>query len=290
MKLSNIYVNGHEQIGIQTTNGVLVCEESLLGSDFPTSVDDLLRLPKAMTRLKQWVEQQNVMNQVMPEEAVRFRPCVERPGKIICIGLNYRKHAVETNALIPTQPVVFSKFSDTVAAHKENIPLPMGSNQVDYEAELVMVIGRHADHVLEQDALDYVFGYCNANDLSARDLQFRTSQWLLGKTCPKFSPIGPLLVTTDEISNPNNLGIRTYRNGELVQNSNTSDMIFSCKELIQYVSQYIPLNPGDMILTGTPEGVILGLPESERRWLQPGDEVAVEIDGLGKLSNRMVER
>lgn len=290
MKLANIRVQGQDRIGVQVNGGFVVCDESWLGSGFPTELGTLLMQPKAYAQLAGRVQAGDMPDAVTAVDDVTYRPAVENPGKIVCIGLNYRKHAIETNSPIPTKPVVFSKFSDTAAACGEEIGLPSGSRQVDYEAELAVVIGRTADGVSEDEALEYVFGYCNANDLSARDLQMRTSQWLLGKTCPQFAPLGPLLVTADEVADPNNLSIRTYRNSELVQNSNTSDMIFTCKELISYLSQYMVLNPGDVILTGTPEGVVLGFPEAERRWLEAGEEVVVEVEGLGQLRNRFVGR
>ncbi len=290
MKLANLKVQGNDRIGVQVDGGFVVCDESWLSSDFPTGLGSLLQQPEVFAELQKRVRAGEVPARVVSVDDVTYRPALEQPGKVICIGLNYRKHAIETNSPIPTNPVVFSKFSDTVAAYGEEICLPKGSNQVDYEAELAIVIGKTAEDVSEDEALDYVFGYCNANDLSARDLQMRTSQWLLGKTCPQFSPLGPLVATADEVLNPNDLNIRTYRNGDLVQNSNTSDMIFSCKELISYLSRYMVLQPGDVILTGTPEGVILGFPKDEQHWLEAGEEVVVEIEGLGKLKNRMVSR
>ena len=182
--------------------------------------------------------------------------------------------------------MLFSKFNNTIAACGEPIPLPAGTEQADYEVELAVVIGRRARYVSEADALDTVFGYCVANDLSARDLQTPTSQWLLGKTPDKFLPIGPYLVTADEVPDPQNLQLRCWVNGDLRQNSNTADMIFTIAQIISYISQYFTLETGDLISTGTPEGVILGM--AEKNWLKPGDEVSLEIEGLGKLSNVMV--
>ena len=186
--------------------------------------------------------------------------------------------------------MVFSKFSDTVAAHGEAIRLPRVTEQLDYEVELAMVMGQETFEVSESEALERVFGYCNANDLSARDLQTRTSQWLLGKACPQFSPLGPLVKTKDEVPDPNALDLTTRRNGHIVQDSNTSDMIFSCREIVAYLSRYMVLRPGDVILTGTPEGVILGKPEAMRDWLHDGDKLVVEVEGLGQLENMIVRR
>jgi 2-keto-4-pentenoate hydratase/2-oxohepta-3-ene-1,7-dioic acid hydratase in catechol pathway len=222
---------------------------------------------------------------LLDEDDVEPGPCVPNPGKIICIGLNYRRHAAESGMQPPKTPVLFSKFNNTIAAPGEAVPLPSGVVEYDYEAELVAVIGRQGKNIPEAQALDYVFGYCNGNDISARDLQMLTGQWLLGKTLDKFLPIGPYLVTADEIADPQNLGIRCWLNGELRQNSNTGDMIFSVQEIISYVSRYMTLEPGDIISTGTPEGVILGM--EEKNWMKPGDEVTVELDGLGVLTNIM---
>jgi 2-keto-4-pentenoate hydratase/2-oxohepta-3-ene-1,7-dioic acid hydratase in catechol pathway len=223
---------------------------------------------------------------LLGEESLTLGPSVPNPGKIVCVGLNYRKHAEETGAAIPTTPVLFSKFLNTVAAPDEDVPLTDAATQYDYEVELAVIMGETAKSVSTADALNAVFGYSTANDLSARDLQTRTSQWLLGKTMDKFMPIGPYLVTADEVGDPQKLAIRTWLNGELRQNSNTDDMIFPVAEIVSYISRHFTLEPGDVIITGTPEGVILGM--AEKRWMVPGDVVEVEVDGLGKLRNRMV--
>lgn len=229
-------------------------------------------------------------SQFLHEEALDLAACVPNPGKIICVGLNYRKHAEESNMPIPEYPILFNKFNNSLCGHGDTVPLPETSKQVDYEAELVIVIGKTAKAVTKEEALNYVFGYCAGNDLSARDLQFRTNQWLLGKTCDRFSPLGPYLVTADEVGNPNDLSIRAYLNGELRQDSNTEDMIFHCDEIVSYVSQHMTLEPGDVILTGTPSGVIMGFPKEEQVWLADGDEVTVEIEKVGRLTNRMVKQ
>jgi 2-keto-4-pentenoate hydratase/2-oxohepta-3-ene-1,7-dioic acid hydratase in catechol pathway len=177
---------------------------------------------------------------------------------------------------------LFSKFNNTLAAARQPVKLPEVATQYDYEVELGVVIGKRAAMVTEETALDYVLGYCTANDLSARDLQMRTSQWLLGKSLDGFCPVGPYLVTRDEVADPQKLELHTWVNGQERQNSNTADMIFSVAEVISYTSRYMTLDPGDLIITGTPEGVILGMPQP-RTWLKAGDEVAVEVQGLGRL-------
>jgi len=223
---------------------------------------------------------------LLQEGDIEFGPCLPAPGKIICIGLNYRKHAKEAGMEIPNEPILFSKLSNTVAASGEPIPLLRSAEQYDYEAELGVIIGERAKGVPETEALDYVFGYCNANDLSARDLQFRSSQWLLGKTLDKFLPLGPYIVTADDVRDPQSLDIRCWVNGDLRQESNTADMIFTVAQLISYISQYVTLEAGDLLLTGTPSGVVAGRPQKD--WLKTGDEVEVEIEGLGRLFNRLV--
>ncbi len=223
---------------------------------------------------------------LLEEAALTFGPCVPQPGKIICIGLNYRQHAKESNNEIPPVPVLFSKFQNAVAAPGEAVPFPPTAKKYDYEAELAVVIGRRARFVLEEQALDYVLGYCNANDISARELQSWTSQWLLGKSLDKFLPLGPYLLTADEARDPQHWPVRCWLNGELRQDSNTSDMIFSVAHLIHFISQYMTLEPGDLISTGTPQGVILGMPRP-RAWMKAGDTTTIEVGPLGKLTNEM---
>lgn len=224
----------------------------------------------------------------LAEADLELEPCLPTIGKLICVGLNYRRHAMETGAQIPEVPILFSKFANALAAHRQEIAIPPETTQADYEVELGVVMGRRAVRVSEDQALDYVAGYCVANDLSARDLQMRTSQWMLGKTLDHFLPLGPYLVTADEVRDPQNLGLRTFVNGQKRQDSNTSDMVFSVAEIISYTSRYMTLEPWDLIITGTPEGVILGMPEP-RPWLKPGDELALEVDSVGRLENRLTE-
>ena len=213
-------------------------------------------------------------------------PAVPNPGKIVCVGLNYRKHAEESGMAIPAYPVLFSKFGNAIAAANEDVPLTDVGSEYDYEVELGVVVGRTARNVAEADALSHVFGYTTANDISCRDLQMRSGQWLIGKTQDKFLPIGPYVVTADEAGDPQAHQLRTWHNGVLRQDSNSADQIFSVAQVIAYASRIFPLEPGDVIVTGTPAGVIMGLPE--KRWLKPGDEVTVEVEGLGKLTNRFV--
>jgi 2-keto-4-pentenoate hydratase/2-oxohepta-3-ene-1,7-dioic acid hydratase in catechol pathway len=187
---------------------------------------------------------------------------------------------------VPETPVLFSKFLNTIAAYGDSVSLPPVATQYDYEVELGVVIGKPARNVSEDDALDYVLGYVTSNDISVRDLQSRTSQWLLGKTLDNFLPVGPYLVTADEAGDPQLLDIKTWVNGDIRQNSNTGDMIFTVAQIVSYISRYFTLEPGDLIVTGTPEGVAMG--REDKPWLKPGDEVVVEVGKLGALKNVMV--
>jgi 2-keto-4-pentenoate hydratase/2-oxohepta-3-ene-1,7-dioic acid hydratase in catechol pathway len=205
-------------------------------------------------------------------------------GDILCIGLNYRKHAAESNMAIPERPILFLKARTSVIGPDDDIICPAISDEVDYEAELAVIIGKPAKNVSEADALDYVYGYTVANDVSARDWQLRLDrQWARGKSFDTFCPLGPVIVTADEIADPNALGISMDVSGQQMQNSNTADMIFSVAQIIAYLSQGITLQPGTVILTGTPEGV--GQGQTPPRWLKPGDTCAVTIENIGTLRN-----
>lgn len=292
MRLLTYQADGGLALGVLTDEGVLdvAAAASALGAgNLPSSAEAFFKAGNAaLPQLRSLVEQARGRMELYRSEAgLRLGPCVAAPCKILCVGLNYRRHAVETGAAIPQSPVLFSKFLNSLAAHGEHVPLPDVTQQADYEVELGVVIGRHARDVSVEDALSYVFGYCTMDDISARDLQMRTSQWLLGKTLDKFQPIGPYTVTADEVPDPQSLRLRTWVNGDLRQDSTTGDMIFSVAEIISYASRHFALEPGDVISTGTPEGVIQGMPEP-RPWLKKGDLVAVEVEGLGRLENRLV--
>jgi 2-keto-4-pentenoate hydratase/2-oxohepta-3-ene-1,7-dioic acid hydratase in catechol pathway len=213
------------------------------------------------------------------------------PTSIICIGLNYRKHAEETGAKFPEYPVVFFKGINTLQHPGEPIQIPthLKSDEVDYECELAVVIGRACKNVSRADALNYVLGYTCCNDVSARDWQLKRggSQWSRGKTFDTFSPLGPVLVTRDEIPNPNALKIRTVLNGQVMQDWNTNDMIFDVPALIEFLSGSTTLLPGTVILTGTPHGV--GMAQKPPRWLKPGDTVSIEIEKIGVLTNSVID-
>jgi 2,4-didehydro-3-deoxy-L-rhamnonate hydrolase len=215
---------------------------------------------------------------------VRLHAPISRPEKIVAIGLNYEDHAAETGAEIPEKPVVFTKYPNTIVGPGEPIRIPPIAEQIDYEAELAVVIGRTARNVPESEALEYVFGYANANDVSARDLQFSEGgQWTRSKSLDTFMPLGPFIVTRDEVPDPQSLSIRAILNGEVVQDGTTSKMIFSVAELVAFLSTGMTLVPGDVIITGTPPGV--GMARDPQLWMKPGDEVSIEIEGLGTLTN-----
>ena len=224
---------------------------------------------------------------LMPRETRLLSP-VQEPAKILCIGLNYRDHALETGADIPTEPVVFNKLAGTLCGPDDEIPLPKVSQQVDYEAELVIVIGRTAWQVTEQEADQFIFGYMCGHDVSARDWQKGRpgGQWLLGKSFPNFAPTGPVLVPRQFIDDPCDLRVSMRINGEVYQDSSTQQLIFNPWQLIAYISQCCELHPGDILFTGTPPGV--GAARKPPRFLRPGDECEVAIDGLGVLRNRVV--
>jgi 2-keto-4-pentenoate hydratase/2-oxohepta-3-ene-1,7-dioic acid hydratase in catechol pathway len=224
-----------------------------------------------------------------PAGSVRLLPPIPDPPKIVCIGLNYRDHAEETGATIPRDPVLFSKFTTALVGHEADIVLPPVSKEVDYEAELVLVVGRTGRNIPRDNARAWLAGYTVGHDVSARDWQLKKDgkQWLAGKTFDTFAPCGPVLVTADEVADPHSLGIRLRLNGKAMQDSNTRQMIFKAEDLLAYISQVVTLQPGDLIYTGTPSGV--GIARKPPVWLEGGDVVEVEIDGLGLLRNRVVQ-
>ncbi len=218
---------------------------------------------------------------------VRLLAPVPRPPKITCVGLNYRDHAIEGGNPIPDHPVLFSKYPISVIGPGDTIRLPKASTKVDYEGEFTIVIGKRARHVAKEDALDVIAGYTVMNDVSARDWQKRTSQWMVGKAFDTFAPMGPALVTKDEVADPHALSIRTWVNGELRQDSNTRELIFGVGDLIAEISQIWTLEPGDVILTGTPSGV--GAYWDPPKLLKAGDEVKIEVEGVGVLENPVAD-
>jgi acylpyruvate hydrolase len=223
---------------------------------------------------------------LLPLASVTLKAPILRPGKIMCLGYNYQDHAAELKAELPKYPIIFAKYGNCVIGPGEAIVLPKVSSSPDYEAELAVVIGRRAKNVAAADALGYVGGYTCCNDVSARDWQFRTSQWTIGKTFDTFAPMGPVLVTADEIADPQTLDIKLSIGGEVLQSSNTRYLIFTVADIIAYLSSVMTLEPGDVISTGTPSGV--GDGRTPKRWLKPGEVVRIEIAGIGVLENPIV--
>lgn len=224
---------------------------------------------------------------VVKRDDVKIEAPVPRPSKIICIGLNYLDHVTESGAEIPKAPLIFSKFNTCVAASEDSIVLPVGGVQVDFEAELAVIIGRRAKNIELKNAMDHVFGYTNFNDVSARDMQFADGQWQRGKSCDTFAPFGEFVATKDEIADPHSLKIQFRLNGDTMQDSSTNQLIFKIPELIEYLSRSITLEPGDVIATGTPPGV--GFARKPPIFLKDGDVCEVEIAGLGILINGVVK-
>ena len=219
-------------------------------------------------------------------DEVRLHAPIANPPRVFAIGLNYRDHAIESKMALPKVPVVFFKMTTAIVGPGENIVLPGNSTQPDYEAELAFVIGKGGYRIPASAWREHVYGYTIVNDVSARDVQLSTSQWSLGKSFPSFCPMGPAIVTVDEIADPHELAISLSINGEVLQNSNTRELIFKIPDLIEYISSITPLLPGDVVSTGTPSGV--GMGRTPQRWLKPGDVVTVSVEGLGALTNPVV--
>jgi 2-keto-4-pentenoate hydratase/2-oxohepta-3-ene-1,7-dioic acid hydratase in catechol pathway len=217
---------------------------------------------------------------------VKILAPVPRPPKIVCVGMNYRDHAAESRSEVPSVPTIFSKFPNIVIGPGEPIVLPKASRKPDYEAEFAFVIGKGGRHIPAESALEHVLGYTIINDVTARDFQTATSQWLMGKTFDTFCPMGPWIVTADEIADPHALDISTEIGGEVLQKSNTRELVFGVPRLIEYVSTAVTLEPGDVFATGTPAGV--GFARKPPRWLKAGEEVVVKIAGIGELRNPVV--
>lgn len=291
LALCTLKRGGEWGLGVRTQRGILDVEaaaDHFDVDDAPETIDELIReggAEKLREVMEAALEAKHPRPFFLKDDDVIFGPAVTNPEKILMVGLNYRRHAAEIKMALPTSPVLFNKFNNALLGHNRTLHLPTRvASQFDYEVELVIVIGRTARDVSESDALSYVAGYCTGNDFSARDLQRRTSQIMLGKIGDGFAPLGPWLVTADQVPDPNALDLWCDVNGERRQSSNTRDMVFSCAQLISYASGLMTLKPGDLIYTGTPEGVILGKPESQQVWLKAGDKVTCGIEKLGELT------
>ena len=270
---------GHQHAGVVLEDRVV----SLRDSGFHDLLSVIQGGAGAIARVRKFL---STARSGVPVNSVKLCAPIPDPPKILCMGLNYRDHAAEAHLEIPKYPVIFAKYSNTVIGSGDNIELPKNSRKPDFEAEFAFVIGSRARHVDGADWRDYVFGYMNSNDVSARDYQMSVSQWTMGKNFDTFAPMGPWLVTADEIHDPHALDITLTLNGETMQSSNTRELIFKIPETIAFLSSVMTLEPGDVVMTGTPAGV--GFSRKPPRWLAPGDELVVRIDGLGELRNTCV--
>ena len=277
-----------DHLGIRTPRGIVDvarAADALGITSAPVTTDDVIAGRGNVAALRGIVANAPA-SAIRAESAVAYAPVVTAPAKIVCVGLNYRAHLAETGEKAPPYPDLFNKYNSALNRHNGTIAISnVPGKEFDYESELVMIVGKTASKVPESEALNYVFGYTTGNDFSLREVQLRTSQWMTGKTPDDFAPIGPWLVTADQVPDPQTLDIHTFVNDETQprQSANTSQMIFSCAHILSYTSQFITLNPGDVIFTGTPNGVIIGMPPEKRVWLKPGDRVRTVISKLGEL-------
>lgn len=274
MKLIRFGDPEHEQPGILRKDGKRL-DVSGFGEDFDRS----FFYNDGLNRLNEWLQLHQASCPIIPE-TVRLGPPVKDPSKIICVGLNYAQHAKESGMQVPAEPVLFFKATSAICGPNDNVVIPKNSVKTDWEVELAVVIGKRANYITETESMDYVAGYVLHNDYSEREFQLeRSGQWVKGKSCDTFAPLGPFLATKDEIADPHQLSLWLKVNEELMQHSNTADLVYKIPTLVSYISQFMTLLPGDIISTGTPFGVGMGL--NPPRYLKPGDVVELGIDGLG---------
>lgn len=274
MKLFRFGAAGKEKPGVLVNNKML--DVSGFGEDYGETFLET----DGLARLEKWVKANlNVLPQV--SEGTRIGPCIQRPSKLICVGLNYTKHAFESKMPLPSEPIIFFKSTTAITGPNDGVVIPRNSTKTDYEIELAFIIGKKATYVEEKDSMDYVAGYCLHNDYSERAFQLeRNGQWTKGKGCDTFAPLGPYFVTKDEVADFNNLHMWLKVNGKMMQDNNTDDMIFEIPFLVSYISQFMTLLPGDVISTGTPSGVGHGFHPPV--YLKPGDVIELGIEGLGE--------
>jgi 2,4-diketo-3-deoxy-L-fuconate hydrolase len=274
MKLIRFGKFGKEKAGVQLLNGNKI-DVSTFGEDYTEQFFE----SNGIERLKDWLKDNEQKCKVV-SESTRLGSPICRPSKIVCVGLNYAKHAAESGMAIPKEPVLFFKATSSIIGPNDTVIIPKGSTKTDWEVELAVVIGKTASYVSEEDALDYVAGYVLHNDISERAFQLeREGQWVKGKSCNTFAPLGPFLVTKEDIKDPNNLNLWLKLNDKMMQNSSTSDFVFNIQEVVSYISQFMTLLPGDVISTGTPFGVGLGL--KPPIYLKAGDIMELGVEGLG---------
>lgn len=274
------------RVGVEQEGGLDVVDLKAYDPSMPSTIKELLELGDKGLESAQGALDSGQC--VVKRSDIKLLSPLLAPEKVVCVGMNYRDHCIEQNAPIPKEPIIFSKFPSAITGPYDDIMLPSESQEVDWEVELAFVIGRKGKHIKEEDALSYVAGFTVANDVSAREWQMKRNgrQWLLGKTFDSFCPLGPALVTTDAVTDPHKLGIRCLVNGEIVQNSNTDQMIFGTEKLVAWVSKFVTLSPGDVFLTGTPPGV--GVFRTPAVFLKKGDVVECQIDQLGSIINKVV--
>ena len=281
MKLIRFGEKNKEKPGIQLDD-----DQRIDVSSFIDDYDENFFYKIGIKKLRSWLNKNKEKCPII-DNNIRIGPPISRPSKIVCVGLNYAKHAAESGMKIPDEPVLFFKSSSAITGPYDPIIIPKNSSKTDWEVELAIVIGKRATYVPKEDALNYIAGYVLHNDVSEREFQIeRSGQWVKGKSCDSFAPIGPFIATADEIENPNNLNLWLKVNGEEMQNSNTSDFIFNIEEVVSYISQFMTLLPGDVISTGTPFGVGLGL--NPPKYLKEGDEVELGIESLGISKQKCV--
>jgi 2-keto-4-pentenoate hydratase/2-oxohepta-3-ene-1,7-dioic acid hydratase in catechol pathway len=281
LRFITIQHDGHSEPAVQLDGEIV----GLRDAGFRSMLSLIAAGAAALDRVAQWTVSAPPSSRFKPGQVKLLAP-IPRPPKVICIGLNYREHAAESKKEVAAVPTVFCKFSTAVIGPGEPIVLPKNSAKPDYEAELAVVIGKGGRHIPEDRSGEHVFGYTLINDVSARDVQMETSQWIMGKSFDTFAPLGPAIVTADEIADPQNLAISLVLSGETMQSANTREMIFPVARLISFLSSICTLEPGDVIATGTPPGV--GFARKPPRWLRPGDVVTVRIEGLGELTNPII--
>ncbi len=272
---------GHRHAGIALKDTVV----SLKTAGFSDLLSVLQGGAEAFKKVESFISKPPA-TATFPLSSVKLCAPIPKPSKILCMGLNYRDHAAEAKMELPKVPIIFAKYTNTVIGPGDNIVLPKSSSKPDYEAELGFVIGKGGRYIKAENWREHVFGYMNCNDVSARDYQLAVSQWTMGKNFDTFLPTGPWLVSANEIEDPHNLNISTTLNGERVQNSNTRELIFKIPETIEFLSSVMTLQPGDIVLTGTPSGV--GFSHKPPKWLTPGAEVVVRVEGLGELRNTCI--
>ncbi|HMF75813.1 MAG TPA: fumarylacetoacetate hydrolase family protein [Bryobacteraceae bacterium] len=284
MRFLTFEKDGQARPGLVTSNHTVV---DLSPAGISSLLDLIEKGPEGIAAAGQYAN--TAIKESVPQHALsglKLLAPIPRPRKLLCVGLNYRDHAIETNSEIPTVPTIFCKLATSVIGPGDNIVLPKVSKSPDYEAEFAFIIGRGGRHIKAEDWAQHVFGYTIVNDVSGRDYQKATSQWLMGKSFDTFAPMGPWIVTADEIPDPHNVDVQIEINGEQLQNSNTRELIFKIPDLIAFLSSVFTLEPGDIVSTGTPAGV--GVARTPQRFLRPGDDVVVKIPAIGELRNPVV--